>query len=265
MPSGRAVRCGSAFRVLGRPQVPMGLLAVTLFFPGSSSCSRTCPPFLETVTRLDVPTISLLLISGAAALLGTVLIGAVLRGRLYNLLIVMPLVMAALAVLLAVLGSAPIVVGILLALWGLVGTAAPVAWWLWLSRVLPDEAEAGGALMVAVVQLAITLGAAGGGVHYDWSGFPQHLHGERGHAVRLGPGRVVGLAGGAAVVAPHGVAARIIHQLGSLPTREATPCNQIGAPQSTGAAREGPFSRAGPSRRFVILNACVESSAARRR
>ena len=68
-------------------------------------------------------------------------------------------------------GSAPVAVGVLLAGWGLIGTAAPVAWWTWLSRVLPDDAEAGGGLMVAVIQLAITLGATAGGVVYDASGY----------------------------------------------------------------------------------------------
>jgi predicted MFS family arabinose efflux permease len=52
----------------------------------------------------------------------------------------------------------------------LIGTAAPVGWWTWLSKVLPDDAEAGGGLMVAVIQLAIALGATIGGVLYDMSG-----------------------------------------------------------------------------------------------
>jgi predicted MFS family arabinose efflux permease len=36
---------------------------------------------------------------------------------------------------------------------------------------LPDDAEAGGGLMVAVVQLAITTGAAGGGLLFDSRGY----------------------------------------------------------------------------------------------
>lgn len=63
----------------------------------------------------------------------------------------------------------------LLALWGLIATPAPVAWGLWLSRAVPDNAEAGGGLMVAVIQLAITLGAGIGGMLFDavgwWSPF----------------------------------------------------------------------------------------------
>jgi predicted MFS family arabinose efflux permease len=60
---------------------------------------------------------------------------------------------------------------ILLMLWGVVGTGAPVAWWTWVARRFPNDAEAGGGLLVAVVQLAITLGAAGGGLLFDAGGY----------------------------------------------------------------------------------------------
>ncbi|WP_207485644.1 hypothetical protein [Arenibaculum pallidiluteum] len=33
---------------------------------------------------------------------------------------------------------------------GLIGTAVPVAWWTWLAKVLPDDAEAGGGLVAVV-------------------------------------------------------------------------------------------------------------------
>jgi MFS family permease len=52
----------------------------------------------------------------------------------------------------------------------LIGTAAPVGWWTWLSK-MPDDAERGGGLMVAVIQLAITLGATVGGFFYGASGY----------------------------------------------------------------------------------------------
>jgi predicted MFS family arabinose efflux permease len=69
------------------------------------------------------------------------------------------------------LGASPAATAVLLAAWGLISTAAPVGWWTWLSRVLPDDAEAGGGLMVAVIQLAITVGAALGGVLVDARGY----------------------------------------------------------------------------------------------
>jgi predicted MFS family arabinose efflux permease len=172
MPHDRASGGGTVFRVLRRRQVPLGMAAVTLFFLGQFALFTYLRPFLETVTRVDVSTLSLiLLITGGAGLIGTWLIGVMLRTRLHGLLVGMPVAMAAIAVALTVLGGAPVAVAILLGGWGLIGTAAPVAWWTWLSRVLPDDAEAGGGLMVAVIQLAIALGATAGGAVYDASGY----------------------------------------------------------------------------------------------
>jgi predicted MFS family arabinose efflux permease len=171
MPSARGAGGGTVFRVLRRPQVPAGMLAVTLFFLGQFALYTYLRPFLETVTRVDVATLSvLLLITGGAGLLGSSLIGGILRTRLHAVLIVLPLAMAVIAVALTAFGGALVPVGLLLAAWGFLGTAAPVGWWTWLSRVLPDDAEAGGGLMVAVVQLAIALGATAGGIVYDARG-----------------------------------------------------------------------------------------------
>src|SRR3954451_11420071 len=109
--------------------------------------------------------------SAVGSVFGTYLIGLALRTRLYSLLIAIPLAMAALAIALIVLGRSPFAAGSLLALWGLIGTAAPVGWWTWMSKELPDDAEAGGGLLVAVVQHAIALGAAAGGWVFDASGY----------------------------------------------------------------------------------------------
>ena len=62
-------------------------------------------------------------------------------------------------------------VAALLGIWGLVATAAPVGWWSWLAMTLPRDAEAGGGLMVAVIQLAIALGSSIGGLLFDTSGY----------------------------------------------------------------------------------------------
>lgn len=172
MPSLPGPRGGTVFRVLRRRHVPLGMAAVTLFFLGQFALYTYLRPFLETVTRVGVGKLSmLLLITGVAGLLGTWFIGMLLRSRLYSLLIAMPLAMAAIAIALIAWGSSPVAVGVLLAGWGLIGTAAPVGWWTWLSKVLPDDAEAGGGLMVAVIQLAIAGGATAGGVLYDTSGY----------------------------------------------------------------------------------------------
>jgi predicted MFS family arabinose efflux permease len=172
MPNHERASGVAAFKVLRRPQVPLGMLSVALFFIGQFALFTYLRPFLETVTAVDVTTLSMMLLGlGLAGLGGTYIIGLALKRSLYGLLIAMPLAMAVIAGGLVIFGHSPVGVAVLLALWGLTGTAAPVAWWTWVSRALPDEAEAGGGLMVAVVQLAITLGAAVGGMLFDRWGY----------------------------------------------------------------------------------------------
>lgn len=172
LPPKAGLHSGSALSVLRSTRACYGIAAVTLFFMGQFALFTYLRPFLETVTGVNVSTLSLiLLIIGGAGLLGTYLIGFALTRLLHSLLIGMPLAMAAFALGLIALGSSPFATGVLLTGWGLIGTAAPVAWWTWLSRTLPDEAEAGGGLMVAAIQLAITLGAATGGFLFDSSGY----------------------------------------------------------------------------------------------
>jgi len=161
----------SMVALLKRPAVCLGMAAASLFFMGQFALFTYLRPFLETVTRVDVSTLSLmLLVLGVAGFIGTTLIGSVLKARMYPVLIAIPLVMAAIAAALLVVGQSVAATTVLLAIWGLVATAAPVGWWTWLARTLPRDAEAGGGLIVAVVQLAIMLGATGGGLLFDVSG-----------------------------------------------------------------------------------------------
>ncbi|KNY24167.1 MFS transporter [Methylobacterium sp. ARG-1] len=172
MPNRTKASAFAVFRVLRKPLVPVGMAAAALFFLGQFALFTYLRPFLETITRVDVSTLSvLLLVMGVSGLVGTTFIGRILEKRLSAALIAMPLMMAVLALALIALGSSLGAVAGLLALWGLIGTAAPVGWWSWVSKALPDDAEAGGGLMVAVVQLAITGGAAFGGVLFDHAGY----------------------------------------------------------------------------------------------
>lgn len=162
----------SAPGLLRRPIVLIGMLAVGLFFMGQFSLFTYVRPFLEAITGLDVTSLSLTLLAlGLAGFVGTLLIGGLIRRDLYTTLTVIPLLMAAIGVALVVCGtSAPLVLG-LLTCWGLVATAAPVGWWSWLARALPADAEAGGGLMVAVVQMSIALGSTLGGLLFDGPGY----------------------------------------------------------------------------------------------
>ncbi len=158
--------------LLRRPQVALGMAGASFFFMGQFALFTYLRPFLEQVTRVDNATLSLILLAiGVAGFAGTILIGRFLEHHLYRTLIVIPALMAVIALALIGLGNQLPATAILLGIWGLTATAAPVGWWMWLATTLPKDAEAGGGLMVAVVQLAIMLGALVGGVLFDASGY----------------------------------------------------------------------------------------------
>jgi predicted MFS family arabinose efflux permease len=161
----------SVLPLLRDRRVLVGMAAILLFFMGQFAHFTYLRPFLEQVTGVDVATLSvLLLVIGVASLAGTLLIGRVVNASLPLTLVGIPLVMAGIALAIALLGTSTWAMAGFLAVWGLVSTGGPVAWGTWLTRTLPEDAEAGGGLMVAVIQLAITLGATTGGLVFDASG-----------------------------------------------------------------------------------------------
>ena len=163
---------GNVFALFKRRRVALGMLGAGLFFMGQFVLFTYLRPFLETVTQADVSMLSIiLLVIGVAGFIGTVVIGSVLKKGLYRVVITIPLLMAIIAVALIGMGSSVGATFVLLGLWGLIATAAPVGWWSWLARTLPDDAEAGGGLMVAVVQLSIASGSTIGGLLFDGSGY----------------------------------------------------------------------------------------------
>jgi predicted MFS family arabinose efflux permease len=168
----RAPGSGNVFRLLTSRTVAWGMTGCGVFFMGQFVLFTYVRPFLETVTRVDVDTLSLiLLVIGVAGFIGTALIGLFLKRGLYRILVAIPLSMAVIAVALIAFGGWVASATALLGLWGLMATAAPVGWWSWIARTLPKDAEAGGGLMVAVIQLSIALGSTVGGLLFDMSGY----------------------------------------------------------------------------------------------
>ncbi|WP_155739214.1 MFS transporter [Ralstonia solanacearum] len=163
---------GSNFALLKRPTVALGLIASALLFAGQFTLFTYLRPFLESVAHVSATTLSLmLLLIGVSGFVGTTLIGVFLKEGLYRTLTIIPALMAVIAIALVYFGSSVAVSAVLLGVWGLVATAVPVGWWTWLARTLPQDAEAGGGLMVAIIQLAIMLGATVGGILFDTSGY----------------------------------------------------------------------------------------------
>lgn len=165
-------RSGKILQLLRSPLVTVGMTACGLLFMGQFTLFTYLRPFLETVTQVDVSALSLVLLTiGVAGFIGTLIISAVLQRGFYLTLMIIPLIMALVALLLMVFGHHLWLVAPLLGIWGLVATAAPTGWWAWIARTFPDNAETGGGLMVAIVQLSIALGSTLGGLAFDHAGW----------------------------------------------------------------------------------------------
>ena len=168
----RRTESGNVFKLLKNRSVALGMVGCGAFFMGQFALFTYLRPFLETVTRVDVSMLSLiLLVIGSTGFIGTLIIGRFLRRSLFQTLIVIPVLMALIALALIPFGHSTFVVGALLGLWGLLATAAPVGWWSWVAQAMPNNAEAGGGLMVAVIQLSIALGSTVGGLQFDSHGY----------------------------------------------------------------------------------------------
>jgi predicted MFS family arabinose efflux permease len=172
MPSDRAAGGCSALGMLRRPAARFGAAAVALLFAGQFALFTYIRPFLETVTQLSASALSLvLLLMGLGGLFGAWMFGRLVAHFPAATLILAPVGLAVIACALMAVGSFGVPTAALLVLWGAIGTGAPVAWWTWVARRFPKDAEAGGGLLVAIIQLAITLGAAGGGLLFDAAGY----------------------------------------------------------------------------------------------
>ena len=165
-------KSGNVFLLLKRPVIYLGMLSILFLFMGQFALFTYLRPFLEKVTLVNANLLSiLLLLLGLAGLLGTFIISHILHRHLYRYLFTIPVGMSMVAAAVIVFGHHIWIVALLIALWGLIGTAAPVAWNTWLTRTLPNDTEQGGGLMVAIIQLAITLGATMGGILFDSQGY----------------------------------------------------------------------------------------------
>nr|WP_276559734.1 MFS transporter [Aeromonas salmonicida] len=165
LPSMRSqARPHSAFRLMRRPNVAIAIMGVTLTFAGAFSAFTYFRPFLETRTQVDLPQLSpLLLALGLAGFAGTTAVSLLLRRHLYRMLRWLPLVLGVITLALLAVEHHFWSVALMLILWGALNSAIPVAWSAWITQGIADSPESGGGLMVAAIQLAITLGAAVGG------------------------------------------------------------------------------------------------------
>ncbi|EFL25961.1 purine ribonucleoside efflux pump NepI [Streptomyces himastatinicus ATCC 53653] len=169
-PQGTA-RLGTLWEVLRRPGFGVGIAGMLLVHIGHYALFTYIRPALENVVKVDVDELALLLfVFGVANFVGTLAAGWLLEISLRLTLTLTPALMGVAALGLALLPAGQAGYVVLVVLWGLAFGGVSVAWSNWATRMVPDQAESAGGLVVVGVQSAIAGGAGAGGVMFGMGG-----------------------------------------------------------------------------------------------
>jgi predicted MFS family arabinose efflux permease len=143
-------------------------IRISLFASGHYAAFTYVRPFLEDISRLDAPSLSLLLLGfGIAGFFGNIL-GGVVSQRSARVAIAAAAIGIASAMAAAVVaGTSHLVASAAVVLWGLSFGAYPVSIQTYLTQAAPDDAESAGAVHLSVFMIAVSLGAVFGGILVD--------------------------------------------------------------------------------------------------
>ncbi len=168
MPSNSDARLGTLLTVIRRPAVALGMLGIVLTFGGHRLFFTYIRPLLDRVGGGDIAFVSgLLLVFGLASFAGTTQAARLLRRDLRLTIAGASLGIAVLAALMVPASSHPVPTTVILIAWGFSFGLIPVGWSTWITRAVADQAETAGGIQVAVIQIAILVAAAVGGVIVD--------------------------------------------------------------------------------------------------
>lgn len=168
MPVDKFTPLKTVLQVLQRPSVKSGMLATLFSFMAYATLFTYLRPFLEQTTGVDANILSIILLGfGLTNLVGATIARYLLTWNLYRSLALMPLLMGISATGLVLFGNITVVAALLIGLWGMALGVVQLGWTAWLTKTVPDEAESAGGIQIAIIQLAIMVGAASGGLVFD--------------------------------------------------------------------------------------------------
>ncbi|CAB3710406.1 MFS transporter [Paraburkholderia rhynchosiae] len=171
LPSSAALRLRDLISLLRRPHPRRSMMMVGLVFGAHFSSYTYITPFLLHNANLTMPTITWLLLGfGIIGFISNFAVSStVTRSLNVSLGAMISLLMLAL-VLLPVLQHSSIGVIALVLAWGVSFGALPLCFSIWIQRATPDSPEAGSALFVGIIQVAIAVGSLVGGLVVDHVG-----------------------------------------------------------------------------------------------
>ncbi|MCM6775327.1 MFS transporter [Nocardia sp. CDC159] len=171
LPAARSVSLRELPALLAHPPLRTGMIVVLLLVSGHFAAYTYVPPFLEQITGIGATAVSLFLLCyGIAGVAGTFGFGSVAARAPRRAILIIGVGIGASVALLAILGATVAAAAILLVLWGVSYGGVSVSTQNWTLAAAPGAREAASAILVAVFNGAIALGALVGGRAVDGIG-----------------------------------------------------------------------------------------------
>jgi predicted MFS family arabinose efflux permease len=173
LPSKAAVRWRDLGAVLGRTHPRKSLLMVVLVFGAHFSSYTYIAPFLAQNANFSLPAItSLLLGFGFVGFISNFAVSTTVTRNLKGSLLAMVAILMIALFALPLSHASQAEVSVVVLAWGVAFGAIPLCLSIWMQLSVPDMPEAGSALFIGIIQVAIALGSLAGGAVVDHVGVP---------------------------------------------------------------------------------------------
>ncbi|TDC92935.1 MFS transporter [Actinomadura sp. 7K507] len=164
IPAAGSIRLGALLGLFGNPVVRAATMTTFLLVSGHMAAYTFVSPILQDVSGISENLIGpLLLVFGAAGIVGTFVAGAAAGRNVRATIVAVSVLLTLVLVLFPLLGTTQVTAIAFLILWGLAFGGVPVGVQMWIFKAAPDHAEAATALNTVLFNLAIAVGALLGG------------------------------------------------------------------------------------------------------
>ncbi|MFL9919171.1 MFS transporter [Paraburkholderia fungorum] len=171
LPSNAALRMRDLVSLMRRPHPRRSMLMVALVFGAHFSSYTYVTPFLLRNANFTMSTITWLLLGfGIIGFVSNFAVSSTVARNLKTSVAVMVSLLMFALLAMPLLQHSSIAVAALVLAWGVSFGALPLCFSVWIQRATPDSPEAGSALFVSIIQVAIALGSLIGGVVVDHVG-----------------------------------------------------------------------------------------------
>ncbi len=173
LPSSAALRMADLIELVRRPHPRKSLLMVALVFGAHFSSYTYIAPFLLRDASFSMSSITWLLLGfGFIGFVSNFAVSATVTRSLKGSLMTMVVLLMTALLTMPLLKHSDIAVIVTVLAWGIAFGAIPLCLSVWIQLATPDLPEAGSALFVGIIQVAIAVGSLVGGTVVDRVGIP---------------------------------------------------------------------------------------------